>query len=65
MECNCGGGGTTTGSNFLQGHDENVRSAVMYLLGNTMSPCRILRFGPGARNAQELCAEARRNTVRG
>ena len=32
MECNCGCGQSTSGTAFVRGHDENVRSAVMYLL---------------------------------
>lgn len=59
MDCNCGCGGQTTGATFLPGHDENVRSAVMYLLGDTMELCRIFGFGPGGRNAQQMCADAR------
>lgn len=62
MECNCGCGGQASGqARFLPGHDENVRAAVMYLLGpDTMRLCEIFGFGPGGRNAQQLCAEARR-----
>jgi hypothetical protein len=60
MECNCGCGGETGGGYFIQGHDENVRSAVMYLLGeDTLALCRIFGFGPGARNAQQMCADER------
>jgi hypothetical protein len=60
MECNCGCGGTTSGTNFIQGHDENVRTAVMYLLGdNTMDLCRIFGFGAGGRNATAIAIEGR------
>jgi hypothetical protein len=44
----------------MQGHDENVRSAVMYLLGgSTMDLCRVFAFGPNGRNAQKMAEEAR------
>jgi hypothetical protein len=62
MECNCGCGQSTSGTAFVRGHDENVRSAVMYLLGDTLALCRIFGFGPGQRNAKQLCAD-RRNGV--
>ena len=62
MDCNCGCGSPTSGADFVQGHDENVRSAVMYLLGpDTMRLVEIFGFGPhGGRNAQQICADARR-----
>jgi hypothetical protein len=65
-ECNCGCGGTTSGTDFMQGHDENVRSAVMYLLGgSTMGLCRIFGFGPDGRNAQKMAEDARAAKRRG
>jgi hypothetical protein len=48
VECNCGCGGETSGTAFIPGHDEDVRSAVMYLLGeDTLALCRIFGFGLG------------------
>jgi|GEM_PF-3538133 hypothetical protein len=60
MECNCGCGGTTSGTDFIQGHDVHVRTAVMYLLGpDTMNLCRIFGFGSGGRKATEIAEKAR------
>lgn len=61
VDCNCGCGETTSGTPFAPGHDENVRSAVMYLLGDdTMALVRIFGFGSfGGCNAKQICAEER------
>lgn len=62
-ECACGCGGTTSAT-FVRGHDENVRAAVMYLLGpNTADLARIFGFGPGLRNAEQFCREMRRRSA--
>jgi len=54
MTCACGCGQSQKNGGFRAGHDEYVRSAVMYLLGrDTKELCTIFGFGPGARNAKE------------
>lgn len=53
-QCACGCGQAQKNGGFRAGHDEYVRSAVMYLLGaDTKELGRIFGFGPGARNAKE------------
>ena len=60
-ECACGCGSEAQTGNFLPGHDENVRAAVMYILAGTSDHlAQQFRIGPGRRNAQLLCRDARR-----
>lgn len=67
MDCHCGCGGISpTGSHFLPGHDENVRAAVMYLITGlprhgTKKLAEIFGFGPGGRNAEQMCRDMRTN----
>ena len=61
LTCACGCGQSQKNGGFRAGHDEYVRSAVMYLLGHdTKELCTIFGFGPGARNAKEYVMEERR-----